>query len=255
MLCYHAVSERWPTEIAIDPGRLESQLAPLVKRGYRGDTFTRAVHGPPSGKTLVVTFDDAYRSVIELGMPVLERLGLPGTVFVPTAFAGKERPMSWPGIDHWLRGPHEDELTPMSWPELAELARLGWEIGSHTRTHPRLPDLPDDQLAGELSLSRRECESRLGMPCRSLAYPYGLVDGRVVRAAAEAGFTAAGALPDSLHTPSPLLWPRVGVYRDDDPLRFWAKTSPLIQRLRSNGRFQVPATAWSVARRLRAAGH
>jgi peptidoglycan/xylan/chitin deacetylase (PgdA/CDA1 family) len=251
VLCYHAVSEHWPTDLAIRPAQLESQLELLVERGYRGATFHQAVHAPPASKLVAVTFDDAYRSVLELGVPVLNRLGLPGTVFVPTAFAGSAEPMSWAGIDGWLGGPHESELTAMSWPELETLAAAGWEIGSHTRTHPRLVDLSDDALAEELVSSRRECESRLGLRCRSLAYPYGAEDRRVVRAAAQAGYSAAGTLPDSPHSRSPLRWPRIGVYRADDGLRFRVKTSTLMQRIRANGRLRVPPTAWRVARHLR----
>jgi peptidoglycan/xylan/chitin deacetylase (PgdA/CDA1 family) len=134
----------------------------------------------------------------------------------------------------------------MSWAELASLAAAGWEIGSHTHTHPRLVELSDPDLAEELGRSRRECETRLGLKCNSLAYPYGAEDERVVRAAGEAGYVAGGALPDSQHEPSPLRWPRVGVYRHDDGLRFRAKTSPLVQRLRVGGRFRVPQTLWRI---------
>jgi peptidoglycan/xylan/chitin deacetylase (PgdA/CDA1 family) len=251
VLCYHAVSRLWPADLAVRPARLESQLRMLLRQGYRGATFHQAIHAPPASKVMAVTFDDAYRSVIELGLPVLSRLGLPGTVFVPTAFAGVAEPMSWPGIDGWLGGPHEQELTAMSWSELATLAAAGWEIGSHTRTHPRLVELGDADLAEELAASRRECESRLGLPCRSLAYPYGAHDERVVRATAEAGYSAAGTLPDSRHPASPLRWPRIGVYRADDGLRFRVKTSPLMLGIRANGRLRVPSTAWRVARYLR----
>jgi len=251
VLCYHAVSESWPADLAVRPAQLENQVRLLLEHGYRGATFHQAVYAPPAPKVVAVTFDDAYRSVLELGLPVLDRLGLPGTVFVPTGFAGSAEPMSWPGIDGWLGGRHEAELMGMSWSELATLAAAGWEIGSHTRTHPRLTDLDDGDLADELVESRRECESRLGLPCRSLAYPYGEEDHRVVRAAAEAGYSAAGTLPDSLHPSSPLRWPRIGVYREDDGLRFRVKTSPLMLRIRANGRLRVPPTAWRVARHLR----
>jgi peptidoglycan/xylan/chitin deacetylase (PgdA/CDA1 family) len=250
VLCYHAVSRSWPADLAIRPAQLESQLRMLLERGYRGATFHQAIHAPPASKVLAVTFDDAYRSVIELGLPVLSRLGLLATVFVPTAFAGVAEPMSWPGIDGWLGSSHEAELTAMSWSELATLAAAGWEIGSHTQTHPRLVDLGDADLAEELIASRRECESRLGLPCRSLAYPYGAQDERVVRATAKAGYSAAGTLPDSRHPASPLRWPRVGIYRADDGLRFRVKTSPVMLRIRANGRLRVPPTAWRVARRI-----
>ena len=71
------------------------------------------------------------------------------------------------------------------------------------------------------------------------------------RAAGEAGYSAAGTLPDSLHSASPLRWPRVGVYRADNGLRFRVKTSPLMLRARANGRMRVPPTAWRIARHLR----
>ena len=69
--------------------------------GEWGATFHEAVHAPPAPKTLAVTFDDAYRSVIELAFPVLSRLGLKGTVFVPTVFAGSAAPMCWPVYRSW----------------------------------------------------------------------------------------------------------------------------------------------------------
>ena len=89
--------------------------------------------------------------------------------------------MSWPGIDHWAGGPHEHELEPMSWEELGRLAAAGWEVGSHTRSHPLLTQVADDDsLAGELAQSKAVIESRLDRPCESIAYPYGDHDDRVV---------------------------------------------------------------------------
>jgi peptidoglycan/xylan/chitin deacetylase (PgdA/CDA1 family) len=245
VLCYHAVSEDWGAELAVTPGQLERQLESVLKRGYRGATFYDAVHSPVGQKIVAVTFDDAYRSTIELGLPVLSRVGLPGTVFVPTAFTGGEAPMAWPGIDHWLGGPHENELMPMSWEELATLANAGWEIGAHTRTHPHLTELDDVALGEELRASRHDCESQLGLPCRSFAYPFSDEDDRVVRATAEAGFSAAATLPEAgLHPASPLRWPRVGIFWNDDAFRFRAKTSPLVLRLRAGRTLRVPPAIW-----------
>ena len=129
VLCYHAMSRAWGAGFSATPDRLEAQIGSLLERGYEGATFSDAVNRPLPERALAVTFDDSYRSVFELAAPVLARLGVPGTVFVPTAAAGSERPMAWPGIDHWLGGPHEQELMPMSWDELGELAKAGWEIG------------------------------------------------------------------------------------------------------------------------------
>jgi peptidoglycan/xylan/chitin deacetylase (PgdA/CDA1 family) len=230
ILCYHSVSESWNSQISVSPRQFERQLSALAARGYRGATFSDAVLAPPEGRTLVVSFDDAYRSVLDLACPILTRLGFPGTVFAPTAFIGSGAPMSWPGIEQWLGGPHEGELVPMSWPELRGLTEAGWEVGSHTRTHPRLPQLGDADLISELTASRRECEERLERPCRSLAYPYGDHDARVADAARQSGYLAACGVRPLRHRPDPLRRARVGVYRGDGALRFRLKTLPTIRR-------------------------
>ncbi len=231
VLEYHAVSEAWPAALAVTPAQLREQLEWLVGRGYTGATFSDAVTSSRSGRTLVVTFDDAYLSVFELARPILASLGLPGTVFVVTDFADSGRPLHWPRSKDWRGGPHEYELRGMTWPQLAELADSGWEIGSHTRTHPRLTRLPDDELARELRESREACERALGRPCLSLAYPYGDFDARVARHAGEAGYKAAAT--EMVGPPEPLMWPRVGIYRADSLARFRLKVSPTIRRLRT----------------------
>jgi peptidoglycan/xylan/chitin deacetylase (PgdA/CDA1 family) len=235
VLCYHALSERWGAELSLPPREFERQIARLLDSGYVGTTFQRAVSSPPAERTLAVTFDDGFRSVLTLGLPVLERLGLPASVFVATAFPDSGRPLSWPGIDQWLGGPHSHELAPLSWAELGTLASAGWEIGSHSRTHPRLTELDDGRLAEELEGSRADCEERLGLSCRSLAYPYGGVDDRVAEAARRTGYVAAATLPRRLHPPALLRWPRVGVYWRDRGLRYRLKVSPTMRRLRASG--------------------
>lgn len=231
VLCYHAVSETWDSELAVTPAQLDAQLGELLDRGYRPTTFLEAATEPAAGKTLAVTFDDAYLSVLQLALPVLRARGVPGCVYAPTDWIGRDEPMRWEGIDRWIGTPDENELLPMTWDQLGELRDAGWEIGSHTRSHPFLTQLDDDALGAELAESRAECEARLGA-CPTIAYPYGDVDERVVAATAAAGYTAAGALPQEPHGDERLRWPRVGVYRWDDGRRFRLKASPAVRRLR-----------------------
>ncbi len=244
VLCYHALSPTWDAALSTTPELFERQLTTLVRRGYRGATFTDAVTAPPAERVLCVTFDDAYRSVEELARPILDRLELPATVFAPTDQIGVEGPLRWAGIDHWIGGPHEAELTPMSWPELRALAEHGWEIGSHTGSHPHLTQIDDASLDSELTRSKAACERELNAPCTSLAYPYGDVDDRVVAAAARCGYTAAAALPGRLHAEETLRWPRIGVYRADDERRFRMKVSRPLRALRQTG-------AWDALQALR----
>lgn len=248
VLCYHSVSDDWPSSLAVTRSQLDRQIAELVDRGYRGVTFTDAVTQPPHGdKRLAVTFDDGYASLAREALPVLEAHGVPATVFVPTGFPDREPELAWPGIDNWTRTQHRRELAPLGWEELRGLARQGWEIGSHTRTHPHLTRLTDDALAEELRESRLDLERHLRQPCRSLAYPYGDVDERVIAAARDAGYLAGATLPARFDFPRPLAWPRVGVYRADDVWRFRAKVSRLVRRLRRARAWTTLATVKGIA--------
>jgi peptidoglycan/xylan/chitin deacetylase (PgdA/CDA1 family) len=233
VLCYHAVSPSWPAALSVTPERLHAQLRRLVRRGYRGVTFSQAFDGERAGKRLAVTFDDALRSVLDLAVPVLDQLGLTATVFVPTAFPDGDGPVAWPGVDHWLDGPHARELESMSWAQLRALAERGWEIGSHTVSHPRLTQLGDAALEAELVDSRRACEAAVEAPCTSIAYPYGDVDARVVAAARTTGYANGAALPIRPHRPRPLEWPRVGIYHVDSGPRFALKVSRSVRALRT----------------------
>src|SRR4051794_10014240 len=104
VLCYHAVSPDWPAHLSVTPEHFEEQLELLVRRGYRGATFLEAITAPPARRTVAITFDDAYRSVLELALPIMRRLGLPGSIYVPTDWPGRPGPMRWEGIDHWVGG-------------------------------------------------------------------------------------------------------------------------------------------------------
>lgn len=257
ILCYHAVSPGWPTEFAIEPRRLEAQLRSLLRRGYRPATLTAAVEDPPPGKTVVVTFDDAYRSVLREGLPVLERLGVPATMFVPSAFATSQEPMAWAEMADWLGTPFEAELDCMSWEELRRLAAAGWEIGSHSRSHQDLTSLGDAELEAELRGSREECEGELQRPCTALAYPFSAYDSRVKAMAREAGYGTAAILDNHLAipegsrpvpgggSPDPFELLRSGIYRGDGWARFAAKTSWAARRARDSGPWRFAAGALS----------
>jgi peptidoglycan/xylan/chitin deacetylase (PgdA/CDA1 family) len=234
VLCYHAVSPTWDATLAVTPDLLERQLTVLHRRGWRGATFRQAVLDPPAERTLSVTFDDAFASVARLAYPILASLGLPGTVFAPSAFISAGGPLRWAGIDHWLTTPSAPELEGMSWEELGHLAEEGWEVGSHTRTHPHLTQLDEESLRGELRLSRDEIEGRLDVRCDTIAYPYGDVDARVADAARAAGYVAGAALSGPLTPLGPGRWPRIGIYHADSMWRFRLKANRLIRRLRAS---------------------
>jgi peptidoglycan/xylan/chitin deacetylase (PgdA/CDA1 family) len=64
----------------------------------------------------------------------------------------------------------------MSWAQLQELARQGFEIGGHTATHSNVFGASERLLQAEIVASARAIESRIGAPVLSFAYPYGHYD-------------------------------------------------------------------------------
>lgn len=227
VLCYHAVSVRWDAALSVTPDDLRRQIGTLVSRGWVGARFTDAVLAPAHPKNLVVTFDDAFDSVRSLAAPILREFGVPGTVYVPTAWVG--RPLGWPEVARWQNSEHAQELEAMTWESLRELQDAGWEIGAHTRSHPHLPALSSDALEAELSGSRAVCERELGARCRSLAYPFGEADARIRAAAIDAGFEAAAGLSSPVFGVREVFeWPRVGIWHGEPDWRFTLKVSALV---------------------------
>jgi peptidoglycan/xylan/chitin deacetylase (PgdA/CDA1 family) len=79
----------------------------------------------------------------------------------------------------------------MSWDQIRQLHLDGHEIGSHSLTHPLLPDLPDARVQEEVEGSRRELSRIIGADVRSFCYPNGSYDARTLRAVGVAGYECA----------------------------------------------------------------
>jgi peptidoglycan/xylan/chitin deacetylase (PgdA/CDA1 family) len=234
VLCYHALSPAWNADLALAPDEFERQIDRLLRQGWHPATFADAVLRPPARRTLAITFDDAFMSVKRYAAPVLSARGATATVFAPTAFMSGGMNLAWAGIDQWLGTPDENELAAMEWSDLRELASLGWEIGSHTRSHPRLTSLDAEQLEAELAGSRADLGSRLDADCLTIAYPYGDVDAHVADAARRAGYVAGAALSSRLTPLGPLRHPRIGIYGNDRAWRFGLKTATPMRSLRAS---------------------
>jgi peptidoglycan/xylan/chitin deacetylase (PgdA/CDA1 family) len=83
----------------------------------------------------------------------------------------------------------------LSWDQLRTLAQDPLaSVGVHTISHRALATLADDEAAREICNAREELESKLAVPVRHLAYPYGVpgtCGEREFRMAQRLGFTTA----------------------------------------------------------------
>lgn len=122
--------------------------------------------GLPLGGDLAITFDDGYRDNAVNAAPILKEMDLHATFFVVSGFIGSTTVPEW---DRMSGQSH----SWMSEAELKALRDTGFEVGSHSHTHPDFGSIPVDQVRVELSLSRSRLESLLGKPPDLFAYPFG----------------------------------------------------------------------------------
>lgn len=232
MLCYHAVDDTWhDRSLSVPSAVFRRQMSLLRAAGYEAMTFASLATGSVRGdRVLALTFDDAFTSVEANAFPILDGLGWPATVFVPTDPVSTRTFMYW--ISDGVRRDHPVAAAPLDWPALSRLAAAGWEIGSHSQTHRLLSRLGDDELRDELEISREEITAHVGA-CLSISYPWGEIDERVVGAARHAGYQAGAGLAGRFDWHEPLRFPRVTVAGQDGRIAFAVKSSRPFWGLRS----------------------
>lgn len=95
------------------------------------------------------------------------------------------------------------EYEPLRWDEVRRLSAMGVEFGCHTRTHPILSQVSDqDQLREEIAGSKQRLDEHLGFPSLHFAYPNGRCtdyDERTVAAVKQCGFASAVTVERTLN--------------------------------------------------------
>lgn len=173
-------------------------------------------------RSVLVTFDDGYRSVFLHARDILRHYEIPYLVFPCTEPARQQRLLWYDALARRLgeaaveerkRVPREDwpeswsatcnssadtddPCAPMSCDELRLLARDPFaEIGSHTSDHPILKICSAEEQRQQIGGSRTDLESWLGKPIRAFAYPNGRptidYDDSTVGFVEEAGYRCA----------------------------------------------------------------
>lgn len=113
----------------------------------------------PASGLLSITFDDASLSQHDLGLRAAKDYGLVGTLFVVTTYAEQ--------------GTIEEDGWYMGWPDILEFRDAGWEIGSHSHTHPHLTRLGASELVTEIETARSIIKDETGAAPVSFAPPFG----------------------------------------------------------------------------------
>jgi peptidoglycan/xylan/chitin deacetylase (PgdA/CDA1 family) len=169
ILLFHRVTDQIPEDgLTVSTARFRS-LCRLLRDRFHVvglDEIARLLRAgaPFPPRTVAITFDDCYRDNLEAAR-VLAEHGLPAAFFVPTAFVGTDHVFPWDR--------HLPRMPNLSWDDVREMSRFGFEIGSHTATHADMGRVSREQARFELAQSREDLERQLGRPVRWFAYPFG----------------------------------------------------------------------------------
>ena len=211
ILGYHKVGApspgAWETWYYVPEPTFVAQLGYLREHGWSVIDLERFLRGlgEPAGlprRAALITFDDGYRSVLEVGLPCLHRFDYPAVHFVPTDFIG--------GTNRFDGG-CEPEEPICDWDELRALERGGVAVQAHGVSHRHFSDLSPMEREEELTRSKTMLESGLGRPVEVFAYPYG--DGGSDPPATAAALRQAGYRAACLYKGGPTRLPVADPYR------------------------------------------
>jgi peptidoglycan/xylan/chitin deacetylase (PgdA/CDA1 family) len=237
VLAYHAVTDRPSFERHVDhvvrtaTPITPDQLQAAIQRGER-----------LPDRPVLFTFDDGDPSVVDVAAPVLADRGVTGLAFVVTDHIGTDQPMWWTEVEALVaeggraadlpvadgrsavallkevpdgrRRAAIDELRSTAFApaprvrqlqveELRRLEEAGVEVGSHSASHPCLPQATTAEVAAELERSRDALAGWLGHRPRAFAYPNGDRDPRTRGQVADAGYLLAFGFDHRLSTAPP----------------------------------------------------
>ena len=225
VLMYHIVAQPLSAPEArycCTPQRFEAQMRHLRESGARlvaldalADAFDGRDRWPDAG--VAVTFDDGFADTFANALPVLTRHRIPATMFTVADRIG--------ATNDWMSARGFPPRRLMSATELREMSAAGVAIGSHTRTHPRLPEAGADARREEIRGSKERLESVIGRSVDAFAYPYGLFDEPSRQAVEEAGYRVACSTRSGFNGPDVdrYLLRRVEVYGRDNLWQFRQK--------------------------------
>lgn len=172
VLEYHVIGTTRPSNLEglyVPPAELRAQMAWLARNGWHAVTLDRVLASWQWGvrlprKPVVLSFDDGYPGDWRYALPIL-------------------RAHRFAGVLNFQIG----NLAPK---HVRALLRAGWQLASHTFTHPDLRTVGRAQLVREVSASRRWLQDVFHVTVDTFCYPFGRYDAAVVAAVRRAGYSA-----------------------------------------------------------------
>lgn len=235
ILMYHEIlvdGNPNPERFEILLRRFQQQLDQLQRWGFTTITLgqlVRVLEGEEMrpARPVVITFDDAYRSFLELALPELRRRSMTATVFVPAGEIG--------GTNRWDQERGFSKRQVMTAEELRTCMKAGIEIGAHGWLHRNLTRCSHAEAEEEMVRSRDELARCLDTPPAFYSYPYGAYLPEHFEMLAKAGYQAAVSIFSTAPTVTANRYAmrRVYIHSNDTSLSFRLKLSGMYLRYKA----------------------
>jgi folate-dependent phosphoribosylglycinamide formyltransferase PurN len=158
ILFHHIVADR-PHRLGVPTEHFLKHIR-FLKQHYQIVSLREAVEMLKTNNVkrpaVVLTFDDGYRDNFLSLRAIVEQTAVPITMFVSTGHITNQN-------EFWHDGLFGIEgFQPLTWDQLQQMARDGFEIGSHTRTHFDCGSEDLVALQEEIVGSKQDLETRIG---------------------------------------------------------------------------------------------
>ena len=180
ILLYHRIDvSPINSQYYVEPEKFEEQMKLLSDWGYTSVTIDMLLKAIKEGVELpphpvIITFDDGHLDNYTTAFPIMQKYGFTGVLYIVGNYMGADGYMTAA--------------------QIREMVMAGWEVGSHSMNHLDLQKLDEEAQYVEIVHSRDKLEAEIGVPVRTFAYPFGLIDDTAGSLVHKAGYMAAMGL-------------------------------------------------------------
>ncbi|MEZ0174978.1 MAG: polysaccharide deacetylase family protein [Candidatus Reddybacter sp.] len=191
ILMYHMIQQPSTTaeaRYACPPEQFEKHLRYIKRSQHAVVSLYEIEQHLLCGTTLpnnavAITLDDGFEDNYTQAFPLLQKYGMPASVFLATGVMG--------ATNKWTQGRDFPQRAMLKWRQIEEMSRFQINFGAHTVSHAKLSELDSTAAAEEIGQSKQQIEDQLGKPCSHFAYPYGLFTEQTPGIVKDAGFKLA----------------------------------------------------------------
>lgn len=210
ILAFHSIENRLSFGINnIKPLHFKTLCEFIKATDYDICAIGKYLNADNVSRKLCFTFDDGYKSFIEVVFPILNEFSIPASVFIPAGMIGRK--------NDWEYSSFLSPREHLSARDIRSLADLGVEIGSHGHSHIALTTLSDRFLRMELEKSKRILEDIAGRSIQYISYPFGRFNARVEAMAMGVGYNRGFSLARLTDGQNGFTLRRSAIYAWDTP--------------------------------------